>query len=273
VNRETLQVNRESNEISRKGQEATLEITRQGQITDRFTRAIDQLGQHGPDKLDVRLGGIYALERIARESAEDHGPIMEVLTAYLREHALWKPARAVPWQPVRAVGPVQPKEQPRGTDEDEPPRPRADIQAIATGLGRRSEERRRQEQRRLHLRELELRRADLGDAHLERANLSRAHLERVNLIGAHLKGAILWGAHLEKAALEKANLRGADLEKANLSGAHLEGADLTGAHLEGAVLAGAHLEGADLSDARALLRDQLHLAITDEATVLPVFAD
>jgi hypothetical protein len=57
----------------------TLRLNREGQITDRFTRAIEQLGDA---KVDVRLGGIYALERTAKSSAEDHGPIMEVLTAY-----------------------------------------------------------------------------------------------------------------------------------------------------------------------------------------------
>ena len=31
----------------------------------------------GDEKLEVRLGGIYALERIARDSEKDHGPIME----------------------------------------------------------------------------------------------------------------------------------------------------------------------------------------------------
>ena len=34
-----------------------LQIAQQGQVTDRFTRAIDQLGHA---ELDVRLGGIYA---------------------------------------------------------------------------------------------------------------------------------------------------------------------------------------------------------------------
>jgi len=37
---------------------------RQGQVTDRYTKAIDQLGQAAPE---LRLGGIYALERIARD--------------------------------------------------------------------------------------------------------------------------------------------------------------------------------------------------------------
>jgi hypothetical protein len=66
-------------ELNRQGHE----LNRQGQITERFTRAVDQLGNAS---LDVRLGGIYALERLARESRDDHGPIIEILTAYIREH-------------------------------------------------------------------------------------------------------------------------------------------------------------------------------------------
>src|SRR3954447_15524918 len=46
-------------------------LTEQGQITDRFTRAVDQLGQSEPDKLMVRIGGAYALERIMRDSQND----------------------------------------------------------------------------------------------------------------------------------------------------------------------------------------------------------
>jgi hypothetical protein len=36
-----------------------LEIAQHGQVTERFTRAIDQLGH---ENLDVRLGGIYTLD-------------------------------------------------------------------------------------------------------------------------------------------------------------------------------------------------------------------
>ena len=53
-------------------------------MTDRYTKAVEQLGS---DKLDVRIGGIYALERIARDSARDHPAVMEVLTAFIREHS------------------------------------------------------------------------------------------------------------------------------------------------------------------------------------------
>src|SRR5947209_20071799 len=41
------------------------QLAQQGHITDRYTKAIEQLGA---DKLNVRLGGIYALERIAVDS-------------------------------------------------------------------------------------------------------------------------------------------------------------------------------------------------------------
>ena len=90
----------------------TFGLSRQGQITDRFTRAVDQLGNR--DSLDVRLGGIYALERIARESKDDHWPIMEILTASVRQYA-------------------GPEAQARS---DSPPP--TDIQAILSVLGRRT---------------------------------------------------------------------------------------------------------------------------------------
>jgi hypothetical protein len=59
-------------------------VTREGQITERFTRAIDQLGD---DKVEVRLGGIYALERLARDSRVDERTITEVLCAYVRHRS------------------------------------------------------------------------------------------------------------------------------------------------------------------------------------------
>jgi hypothetical protein len=47
----------------------TVDLTEQGQVTDRYTKAIEQLGS---DKLDVRIGGIYALERVTHDSERDH---------------------------------------------------------------------------------------------------------------------------------------------------------------------------------------------------------
>src|SRR5215813_5680855 len=231
------------------------QMSRQGQMTERFTRAIDQIDY--TKAVEVRLGGIYALERIARDSPEtDHWPIMEVLTAYVREHAQWTEAT------------------PGSEESSAEARPAVDIQAVLTVLSRRSQWYQNGELQCLDLRQTDLRRANLpsahlegasfGGAHLERANLGEAHLEaaalggahleRANLFAAHLEGANLGAAHLERASLgeahlERANLGGAHLERANLGEAHLEGAHLFGAHLEGADLGGAYLDGADLRGA------------------------
>src|SRR4029453_17364719 len=62
----------------------TLQVTKQGHITERYTKAIEQLGS---DKLDVRLGGIYALEHIAVDSPSYHPTIVEVLSAFTRDHS------------------------------------------------------------------------------------------------------------------------------------------------------------------------------------------
>jgi uncharacterized protein YjbI with pentapeptide repeats len=215
----------------------TLEVNREGQITERFTRAIDQLGQPGSEKLDVRLGGIYALERIAKGSKEDHGPIMDVLTAFLREHARWQPGEATRTEPASAV----PRSEPGSVSPIV--QPRADVQAVVTVLGRRNRD---FDERggSLDLSGVDLRRANLRGAHFEGASLHDSHLEDADLGGAYLTGASLRKVHLERAIL-----LGIHLEAADLGDAHLEGVSLRGAHLEEAALGGAHLEGADLGDA------------------------
>lgn len=64
--------------------EKQYELAQQGQVTDRFGKAVEQLGS---DEVDVQLGGIYSLERLARDSPSDHSVIFEVLSAYVRTHS------------------------------------------------------------------------------------------------------------------------------------------------------------------------------------------
>jgi hypothetical protein len=55
-----------------------------------FTRAIDQLGavdKDGNPVIEIRLGAIYALERIAYESDQDYWAIIEILTSYVRKNS------------------------------------------------------------------------------------------------------------------------------------------------------------------------------------------
>jgi uncharacterized protein YjbI with pentapeptide repeats len=223
----------------------TLQLNREGQITERFTRAIDQLGS---TTLDVRLGGIYALERIANDSQNDRETIYAVLAAFIREHAR---------QPDDASD----------IEEEKPPegerRPREDVQTAATVLGRRAW---RATDRELDLSRTDLRGVNLARANLEGANLAHANLEgretdlgfarlkkarllqtqleRANLFGANLAHATLSGANLAHANLQLANLEGADFPNANLADAWLPDANLAGADLATANLKGTH--GIDL---------------------------
>jgi hypothetical protein len=179
-------------------------LSREGHVTDRYTKAIEQLGS---DKLGVRIGGIYALERVARDSDRDHPTVMEVLTAFIREHSHGK------WLPS-------------GTgDQKREPSIRPDVQAAVTVVGRRDA---KQDIRPIDLTGADLRRAIIARADLTRANLLRADLTGANLASANLTGAHLVSADLTGAGLMSANLAGADLTGADVNGAYLGGADLTG---------------------------------------------
>ena len=222
------------------------EQSRELKTHERFAGAVAQLASErsdGSPRTEARLGGIYALERLLHESEREYWPIMEVLTAYVRDNAAFRQAD-------------------RGTS---PLRPAADIQAVIAVLGRRKEPpESAAEKRLLDLRGTDLRGANLSGigldnvtlfgAHLEQADVTRAVLARSNLREASLAGATLsevnlQGASLSKANLEGARLNGANLERADLSGANLRGADLWEANLKGCNLKDADLRGADLSQA------------------------
>jgi hypothetical protein len=207
----------------------TFELTEQGQVTDRYTKAIEQLGS---EKLDIRIGGIYALERIARDSARDHPTIIEVLTAFIREYS------REPWPPPDPAG-QEPK---RST--------RPDVQAALTVVGRRDL---KDDTRSINLRDAILSGADLSGANLRGADLRGANLRGADLHGADLSGANLSGANLSSADLHGADLHGTLLGDADLTGANLIRTNLIRTDLRGANLRGANLRGADLSS--TLLHD------------------
>src|SRR5262249_22024192 len=84
---------------------ATQHIAEQGQVTDRFGKAIDQLGS---GNLDIRLGGIYALERLMHDSSSDEANIIEVLGAYVRDHTAKTSEHTTSQQPTAQPTSPQP---------------------------------------------------------------------------------------------------------------------------------------------------------------------
>ena len=196
----------------------TLDVTEQGQVTDRYTKAIEQLGS---DHLGVRVGAIYALERIMIDSPRDHPTIVEVLAAFVRE------STQLPDPDDR-----DPDPEPPATDLQAlmtAPGPATDVQAALTVLGRRPSG--REERGRLNLRSTYLPGADLAAADLRGVDLTGADLHRADLQGADLTGAHLFFADLTRAFLNRANLTRANLSSANLTRANLSWANLTGATL------------------------------------------
>lgn len=247
-----------------------LRISEQGQITNRFNAAITNLGS---DSLDVRLGGIYALERIMQDSIRDRATIVSVLTAYVRRHAPLpekgsekQPSPspdATPATDIEAVMHVLAERPPAGDDELVLDLSRTDLRGLTPGTGR-------SDFADADFRESDLSGADLSHANLAGADLDGAVLRGTDLSDASLLAAGLAGAVLSDALLTAANLTSADLESARLGGADLSGtylnstvlekavlqdANLTGAHLRSADLEGADLSGARLNSAELTLAD------------------
>ena len=211
-------------------------LSREGQVTDRYTKAIEQLGS---GQLDVRVGGIYALERVARDSARDHPTVMVVLSVFILEHS-------------HEQWPL-----PEHKNDPAPARKtRPDVQAAIGVIGHRDPE------RDIHV--IDLTAATLSYANLDAMNLTssrsrhinyakkneKAWLGGVNLSDATLKGANLTGVFLRGANLTRAQLTGTILRDADLTGACLTDADLRQADLTGAILTGTELTGAMAGDVK-----------------------
>jgi Pentapeptide repeats (8 copies) len=214
-----------------------IRITQEGQITDRLTRAVDQLGNKN---IDVRIGGIYALERIAKNSKADRKTIQFQLGAFVRNHARW-PATKDQQHPTPTVDENLPWMQVRAPD----------IWAAVAVLGRRPP---MPDENPLYLSRVDLRGLQLDDARLTGAqmrhtNLAGARLQKTQLDRGDLEGADLRRANLEGTQLTEANLSSAYLQGANLRRADLSHADLRGANLSDAILDGTMLTGARANDA------------------------
>jgi hypothetical protein len=235
---------------------AQTEADRQRRITETYSKAVEQLAS---DKMELRLGGIYTLERISHESPDDYWTVMETLCAFVRERARWqKPEEA----PSETVVRLYEKEETTGSRISPP----TDIAAVLAVIVRRDDKSRQREIDKGW-------KLDFHETDLRGANLNRASVPRADLSEANLREASLWSANLSEANLFRANLWRADLHLADLSGvvlsrAVLNEAVLIGANLSRAVLSEANLCGANLVRAK-LNEGQLVGTTGDARTQLP----
>ncbi|MFE4540843.1 pentapeptide repeat-containing protein [Streptomyces scopuliridis] len=194
-----------------------MDLTAKGQITERFTSAVGQLGD---DQLAVRLGGIYALERITLESPKDQGIIMNVLAGFLRENS------KAPKMPSRGSSSLRTPEA-RTAMPQSPHTVPTDIEAAALVLGRRNVANDPPGF------ELNLTSVDLRGAQLEGVNFSKAWVMGADFSGARLTGANFSHAKLKPGEVDEltdwtsrgsVNFKGAVLDEVNFSGSLLRGA-------------------------------------------------
>ncbi len=219
--------------LNYQGNKEDRRLTQERLVTDRFSKAVEQLGK---DKTTVRIGGIYALERIAKDSPKDFWTIMEVLTSYVRENS------SLPSKLKKLPKNEQEREQ-RQKELENLTEVKIDVQTVLTVIRRRKDPKPNREEK------IDLRFTNLEAANLEAANLEAANLEAANLEAANLEAANLRYANLRYANLRYANLRYANLRYANLSSADLRYAKLYRAKLYRANLRYADLRYANLSSA------------------------
>jgi Pentapeptide repeats (8 copies) len=191
----------------------TLAEQRSRTLNERFATAAELLGHARPE---VRVGAIYALEQVEKDSLQLRGPIHELLSAYIRARSTWAHHDPATHAAIEAG---------RTNALDELPllRIRApDVQAAVTVLGRRCV---------IPGEVIELQSVDLRAAWLGNANLHGAILGRSMLAGADLSRA-----DLSDALLRRVNFQGAILKGANLAGADLMAADLQRATCDGTTI-------------------------------------
>lgn len=261
----------------------TVTFQKEGHMTDRITSAVEQLGaekvvkkiidgatqETSEPNIEVRIGAILSLERIAQDSTRhdngrDHVRVMEILCAYIRQNsnaqkpvdfplAEWVPLKDDPtdeesaahlnWREVRfgAEGGPLTRQWAKTL-----PEPHADVQLALSVIGRRSALQRK----------VEAAWPDPPEANTEwpfdtpapslpddpgADALSRAELD------AFRAGLEAWQAKLRDYRGYRLDLRGANLQRADMAAKQPDGSD---AVFSGALLAHARMEGADLRLAR-----------------------
>ena len=207
------------------------DLDRDANFTERYTEAIKQLGD---GVSAIQLGGVYALERIAKDSVRDRQTILDVLEAFIREQSPFtRPTGELPTELQAAIVVLG-----RITRLSPPERPLyLGFSSLYSG------DLRGADFRGATLHQSILTGGQLQGIDLRQAKMHAAKMQGVYLAGANLEGASLYAAVLSSADLRRVNFRSARLEKADLRAAQLEGADLSDADMTDALVTADSLVG------------------------------
>jgi uncharacterized protein YjbI with pentapeptide repeats len=296
--------------------QSTLNTTQHGQVTDRINSAVQGLGterivkipgksggnditvEQSEPNMEVRIGSIYALARIARENLSFHVQIMQILCAYVRENS--KAEGAVPFKMPKMPGEDVEEGGLRAvwrawkSDLNDYVstfkhglKPKTDIQTVLEVLGRRTPEQQAREAGWPNpdkngvfvfatIPELVAYPTDYNPAahaawakqiaafNSDVGNRFRAYtgyrldLRKTNLQGYDLSNLNFRGARFNLAQMQAADLTGAQMQGANLTKAKMQAVSLRRAQMQGADLRVAQMQGANLSRAQMQGADLSH---------------
>lgn len=196
--------------------QTTLTFQKEGHITDRISKAVEQLGAEKTVKrlndkretvetsepnIEVRIGGLLSLERIAQDSTRydkgrDHVRVMEILCAYVRQNV-----------PAYDLSP--------NSDLKKRPFPRLDFQVAVDVIKRRSDDQ-----------------IEIEHSKKYRLDLRGTNFGGLNLSYGKFVGAIFFDCRFDFASLHSADCTGALFDRSVLNYVQFLKADLTGASME-----------------------------------------
>lgn len=204
-----------------------------GLLNERYQKGAEMLGSEVPT---VRLGGIYALDRLARERPEEyHIPILNLLCIFLRTETAKRVRKNAENVDIRDVA---------------PPEVPVDVQEVSKAIFTRTDAQVAVEDDREY--RLDLRGVILAGLHFPMY---------AKLYGADLRDADLGETKMIGASLAHADLSDANLYKASLAGSDLSHAKLTRVTWLDSELDGVNMSGAILKECRCLSQEQLDEAM------------
>ncbi|MBU2935250.1 MULTISPECIES: pentapeptide repeat-containing protein [Pacificibacter] len=193
-------------------------------ITDTLNKAVTNLGaektvrreannefiEKSVPALEVRSGGLLALERLARDNHDFHIEVMEILTAYIRHNA-----QAY----VEYKGEI-----------DAPIRPRDDLITALSVLSRRTEQQRRIEKDNRY--KLQLNDTSFAGLILSNRDLSGIVFDRTDFIGSSLDRVNFSNSSLVNTDFEKVTLRRCRIKEITTAQTNFSAANFINMYIE-----------------------------------------
>ena len=229
--------------------------------TGAFTKSVELLASNSAP---TRQGGIYVLEKIAKDNPERRSTIMKIMTSYIRGETyrifhkqLRKETNLTEEELVEKLVEKLAKE----------PMP-SDIEAAIEVI------RERQTDNDESLKNNEKRsksnfRFDLSNAYIFNANLGGNSDKFSNFLKTNFSNSKMVQCRFDRSDLSGSSFVSSDLRRSSFIDSTLENCEFKETNFAECDLQGCKLQGCDLTDAKNLTQKQIDSANIDEATKLP----